>query len=274
MMMAHSARRTICLAGLPVEIILDIYQHLDLRALSELSATNRFFNSFFNQRKTTILLPVLEREFSPFGEFLQVYTASANDVDASGASYKPRRVVFKRFVGDHGLVLTPGAQSLPMSSASFSQGFTPVTKGRTAVSSLDLESASNTVVLTESDLSSILRQCQLVRQWEELFPQMRWFHQPENCRFLRPHEQIRFRRALYRWWLYSIYFHGELPRPRVGHPEPYVDDIRTSQMRYHSTGELLELMDFLETIKDVILHYICPRLDASHDQVSLSRMPC
>lgn len=102
---------------------------------------------------------------------------------------------------------------------------------------------------------------------------MRWFNQPEDCRFLRPHESFRFRRALYRWWLYGVYFHGEFPRPRVGHPEPHVDDIRTSQMRHHSTAELLELMDFLETIKDVILHYICPRLDPSQNTVSPSRGP-
>ncbi|KND92701.1 hypothetical protein TOPH_02620 [Tolypocladium ophioglossoides CBS 100239] len=262
--MAFCGKRTASLAGLPVEILLDIYQHLDLGAISELSATNRSFYSFFKQRKTTILLPVLEREFSPFGELLQVYTASANDIDVTGGPYKPRKVIFKRFAGDHGFVLSQGAQPPLVPCESSRNGFTPVTRGRRPVASP--ESTLNTVVLTERDLDPLLRQCQLVRQWEELFPQMRWFHQPENCRFLRPHEHIRFRRALYRWWLYGIYFHGELPRPRVGHPEPHVDDVRTSQMRYHSTGELLELMDLLETIKDVILHYICPRLDPSQYQ--------
>jgi len=37
-------------------------------------------------------------------------------------------------------------------------------------------------------------------------------------------------------------------------------------MRYYSTSELLELMDLVETMKDVVLHYICPRLDPGQQQ--------
>ena len=248
-MMPATLKRPAFLAGLPTEILLDVYQHLDILAIFQLSLVNRGFFLFYQRRKSDILLPVLVRDYSPFEEFVQIYTASADDI-VSGGLYEPRKVVFKRFAGDSGLILCQETRS-PISS--------------------------KPVVLTEHNLNGLLKQCRLVRQWEELFPQMRWFHQPEDCRLLRSHEQVRFRRALYRWWLYGIYFHGDFPRPRVGHPEPYVDDIRTSQMRYHSTDQLLELMDFVETIKDVVLHYICPRLCSNQHQVrklhALERFP-
>ncbi|KAK7414743.1 hypothetical protein QQX98_006427 [Neonectria punicea] len=42
-------------------------------------------------------------------------------------------------------------------------------------------------------------------------------------------------------------------------------------MRHHSTSELLELMDLVETMKDVVLYYLCPRLDPNqeHDDYDL-----
>ncbi|KAI9155332.1 hypothetical protein HJFPF1_07914 [Paramyrothecium foliicola] len=252
------------LLGLPIEILLDIYQHLDVSSIFELCATSRSLLDFFTQHRATILLPVLCQEFGPFDEFLQVYTASVTDLSPSGR-YTPKYVVFKRWPGDKGQPLTPGSAP-PSTVAHDTNGFTHVGKGRRGPILASSKSAS--VTLDERDLDGILKHCRLVRKWEGIFPQMRWFYEPENCRSLRSHESFRFRRALYRWWLYSIHFHGDQPRPRVGLPEPRVEDIRTSQMRRHSTSELLELMDLIETVKDVILHYICPRLDPSHMQVS------
>ena len=256
------------LTGLPVEILLDVYQHLDLDSIFHLATVNKSFFNFFQKRKASILLPVLSREFSPLDELLQVYTASADDLQMDGGLYKPRRIVFKRFAGDSGQVLAPQNDLLlPLLSHGPPDGFTRVSK----VGRLPSAPASGfkSVVLTEVDLDAIVRSCKLVRQWEGLFPQMRWFQEPENCRTLRSEESFRFRRAFYRWWLYGIYFHGDLPRPRIGLPEPYIDDVRTSQMRYYATSELLELLDLTETMKDVILHYICPRLD--HNQQHVSR---
>ncbi|KIE01130.1 F-box domain protein, partial [Metarhizium majus ARSEF 297] len=261
--MTTSPNSVAYLAGLPVEILLDIYQHLDLQSTLELSLTNTEFFLFFQRRKVDILLPILMRDFSPFDEFVQVYTASAEDI-ASGGLYKPRKVVLHRFAGDKGVVLSDGISLPSLTGNPVGANFTQVTHSRHALKASG--SSPDTVHLTAVDVDGLLKQCRIVREWEGLFPQMRWFHQPEGCRFLRPHEQVRFRRALYRWWLYGIYFHGDFPRPRVGHPEPFVDDIRTSQMRRHSTGELMELMDFLETVKDMILQYICPRLDPNQQQ--------
>ncbi|KAG5948687.1 hypothetical protein E4U53_006180 [Claviceps sorghi] len=261
--MAGPHKLSACLSGLPVELFLETYQHLDLQAIFRLSMANTEFFQFFQRHKIDILLPVLRRDFSPFEDFLQAYTASAGDV-VDGGQYQPRRIVLKRYDGDAGLVLSRESQATAPLDSDGQGGFLLVSKIPRKARISPISAA--TVFLTVRDISGLLRQCRLVREWEELFPQMRWFHQPEDCRLLRPHEQLRFRRALYRWWMYSVHFHGESPRPRLVHPEPGVDDIRTSQMRYYSTTELMDLMDLLETIRDVILQYICPRLDPARQR--------
>lgn len=262
--MKNSAHQTPSLLGLPVEILLHIFHQLDLGSLFSFSAVHRYLWDLYQLRKAAILLPILAHEFSPFDELLQVFTAKCEDLDAAGGLYKPRRVVFKRFPGDMGSILA-NPVNLSRSDVLPTASIMPQTTMHKIISSAS--STFDTVVLTEQDLGELLDHCRLVRKWEGLFPQMRWFHEPENCRSLRSHESMRFRRALYRWWLYGLYFHGDFPRPRVGLPEPYVEDVRTSQMRYHPTSELLELMDLVETMRDVVLHYICPRLVPNQDKV-------
>lgn len=259
------SQQALHLTGLPMEILLDIYRHLDISSIYELTLANRFFYQLFCHQKITILLPVLAREFSPVDELLQIYTASADDLGSThGAVYRPRRVVFKRYAGDSGVVLATGAcPGAGQPERKFTQVVTSRGKGGSS------GAMSDTATLTAKDIGPLLKMCRLVRKWEELFPSMRWFYEPESCRGLRPHERERFRRAFYRWWLYGTYFHGEFPRPRVGLPEPNGDDIRSSLLRYYPTSELLELMDLVETMKDVILHYICPRLDPNQQNVSV-----
>lgn len=264
--MATSSANQLRLTELPVEILLDIYHHLDLDSVFNLCVANRSSFTIFAKRKASILLPVLSREFSPFDELLQIYTASVEDLDPAGGLYTPRRIVFQRYLGDKGTILSPRPESWPLLSMGTHDHFTEV--GKIRKPNAPAASSLHTVTLTESDLTPIMKLCYLVRQWEERFPQMRWIHEAENCRTLRPHEAHRFRRAFYRWWLYGFYFHGDFPRPRVGLPEPYIDDVRISQLRYHTTSELLELMDLVESMKDVVLHYLCPRLDPNQHHVS------
>ena len=44
-------------------------------------------------------------------------------------------------------------------------------------------------------------------RWAELYPQIRWRHNSNDRRLLRPHEQERLRGAIYRYWTYNILFH-------------------------------------------------------------------
>lgn len=253
------------LAACPVEILLDISSHLDIDSIFNFSLACKILNGVFNKNKIMILLEVLSKEFSPFDELLQVYTAVAEDIKGR-TYYQPRMVVFKRFPGDTGYTIGPQPGHIHHGadySAASRPGISTVRKAAGVAS-------SGVAVLAEDDLRPILRMCRLVRQWEQLFPQMRWFHHPEDCRALNEQELPRLRRAFYRWWLYGTYFHGEWTRPQAGHPMPFVLDVRTSQMRRHSTAELMELLDLHETMKDVILHYICPRLDPTYQLVSIA----
>jgi len=262
--MALKTPKALCFTELPNEILLEIYHQLDLDSVFNLCATHDTFHELFTKKKASILLPVLTREFSPFDELLQVYTASIEDLDCRSGLYIPRRVIFKRFPGDTGTVLAPSCDHRPAVAVEAVSGFITLNKpGKPTIPSVQ---PHKTVVLTEDDLKPLLGYCSLVLKWQARFPQMRWFHEPENCRHLRGHEAERFRRAMYRWWLYGFYFHGEFPRPRIGLPEPGVDDVRLSQLRFYSTSELVELMDLVETMKDVVLHYLCPRLDPSQDE--------
>ncbi|KAM3565741.1 hypothetical protein MY1884_000050 [Beauveria asiatica] len=256
------------LTDCPVEILLDIFSHLDLDSIFNFSLACKSFNGVFNKNKIMILLDALSKEFSPFDELLQVYTATDEDLN-SRTCYQPRTVIFKRFPGDAGYTIGPQLGSMhhgANSSPEINRPDIPMIRKAAGIAS------SSVAVLTDDDLGSILRMCRLVRQWEQLFPQMRWFYYPADCRALNDQELPRFRRALYRWWLYGTYFHGEWTRPQAGHPMPFVLDVRTSQIRRHSTAELMELLDLHETMKDVILHYICPRLDPTY-QLSYDPLP-
>lgn len=259
--MVFKMSETPSLTEFPNEILLDIYQQLDLDGVFNLCATHSTFHELFSKKKSSILLPVLIREFSPFDELLQIYTASIEDLDCRSGQYAPRKVIFKRFLGDSGTVLAPRK---PVVADDALNGF--ITLDKPGKPTVPQNQPLKTVVLTENDLKPLLGCCSLVLKWQARFPQMRWYHEPENCRHLREHEADRFRRAMYRWWLYGFYFHGEFPRPRIGLPEPGVDDVRLSQLRLYSTSELIELMDLVETMKDVVLHYLCPRLDPGQDE--------
>ena len=263
--MAQNSNYIASLSRLPTEILLDIYLHLDLGGVFKLCLVNKGFLRFFERRKSSILLPILVRDFHPFDQLLQVYVALLDNSNINEGRYVPRRVIFKRFIGDSGMLFTPQnhpSQVVQQAAANFTQ----VGKARRVMEAMPV--ATDTVVVTERDLDGILQRCRVVREWESIFPQLRWYYEPENCRSLRSHEMERFRKAFYTWWLYGIYFHGQFPRPRVGLPEPFVEDVRVSLMRHCSTNELLELMDLIETIKDMILHYIYPRLDPQSQQVS------
>ncbi|KAF4413432.1 hypothetical protein CGGC5_v010040 [Colletotrichum fructicola Nara gc5] len=264
------------LEGLPLEIIFDIYQQLDVRSIFSLAKVNTLFHGLLKKNRAVILLPVLQREFSPFDELLQVYTASDQDLGQYGDTFQPRRVVFRRFPGDvSGVTLSQGGIRSDSAPSPEQVLFTRILTNGKSLSATTLP-APRSVAVNDRDFDSLLKYCLVVRRWEELFPQLHWFSNPEDCRQLKDTEKFRFRRALYRWWLYAFYFHGELPRPRGGHPEAFVNDVRISQMRLYPSTELMELKDLFTSVKQLVRHYVYPNLEQNlepiQDMSSLDRM--
>lgn len=256
------------LEGLPLEIIYDIYHQLDVQSIFSLAQVNTLFHGLLKRNKAAILLPVLQREFSPFPELLQVYTASDQDIIQYGDTFQPRRVVFRRFPGDvTGVILSRGGLQPSVGTSTEQAAFTKIINSGKPLATSTLP-APRSVALVDRDLDSLLKYCLVVRRWEALFPQLHWFEVPENCRQLDESEKFKLRRALYRWWLYAFYFHGELPRPRIGQPEPFVNDVRTSQMRLYPTRELMEMKDLFASVKGLIRHYIYPNLEQNLECVS------
>lgn len=254
------------LHNLPAELRLDICHHLDLESVFKLARVNRSFNTIINSNKLEILLPILRRDFSPLDELLQVFTAAEEDLDTPGYTYRPRRVVLLRTGGKSALVLAKGDFHPPGYIEEACNGFTQVRKSGTRGYAHE-DRTIQTKVLDQDDLDALLKYCFVVRQWEELFPHLRWIKEPAYCRFLERHEQHRFRRALYRWWLYAFYFHGNLPRPHSAQPVAFVDDIRICQMRRYPTCELVEILDLLTAVFHLVQHYICPTLEQNLSEV-------
>lgn len=256
------------LEGLPIEIIFDIFQQLDVRGIFSLGQVTTLFHGLLKTNRAAILLPVLQREFSPFPELLQVYTVSGQDLSRYGDTFQPRKVVFRRFPGDiAGVTLSRGGfqtdSTLSPEQVLFSK---IIDSGK--LGSADALPAPRAATLVDGDLDSLLKYCMVVRRWEELYPRLRWFSAPEDCRHLEETEKFKLRRALYRWWLYASYFHGELPRPPGGQPLPFVNDIRMSHTRLHPTRELMEMKDLFTCVKQLIRHYIYPILEQKLGPVS------
>lgn len=257
------------LEGLPAEILLDIYRQLNVESIHLLAQTNTLFYGLFKRNKAQILLPVLRAEFSPFDELVQVYTASDNDLFVFAGTYQPRKVIYRRYPGDVvGITLCRGGLHSTADSASATPAFLAILNGGRPNLARNLPPA-RTVALTDRDLHPLLDYCKVVRKWEEIYGQIHWVSEPQNCRSLRGSEKEKLRRALYRWWLHARYFHGDGPRPRRGLPEPFVDDPRTSSMRMHSTSDLMELAALMTAVKALVRHYIFPNLEQKLDDVSV-----
>ncbi|KAH8899498.1 hypothetical protein GQ53DRAFT_802021 [Thozetella sp. PMI_491] len=114
-------------------------------------------------------------------------------------------------------------------------------------------------------LKRLIQLCHTIKEWEAIFPALRFSHQPGTVsRSLDMDENGRLRRALYTWWRFSNYFHTE------GHATP---EARFSFLRRLSTAELYELDDLWRTVQAAVEEQICPsaervRLILGHDFAS------
>ncbi len=99
----------------------------------------------------------------------------------------------------------------------------------------------------------------VAKKWESIYPLLRWRVHTEHRRTLRAHESYRFRRAMYRMWLYSKAFHNssylELQRTL---PRPCSGDRRTVFMRRFDDDEITEITELNDILHDMIHNDLCP----------------
>jgi hypothetical protein len=99
----------------------------------------------------------------------------------------------------------------------------------------------------------------VARKWEAIYPLLRWRVHTEHRRTLRGHECYRFRRAMYRMWLYSKAFHNssylELQRTL---PRPCSGDRRTVFMRQFDDDEITEIIELNDILHDMVHNDLCP----------------
>ena len=89
-------------------------------------------------------------------------------------------------------------------------------------------------------------------RWTEIYPQIRWRHNSNNRRLLRPDEQERLRGAIYRYWTYNTLFHDptftqfdpDFPRSQ--------DDPRLRILRTYTSIELIQLTEYVDKMHQLI----------------------
>ncbi len=216
----------------PVEVFIEIFKHLDLSTAFSLSMTSKRFAAIFAEHRASIILPIVETEFSPFTGLLQAAKAAPDDLNTPWDTWLDKRIRHKSTILCHG--------------GSMPEGRLPRASGITC----------KTAVLGPSDIDNVLAVCRVVRGWESIFPQHRFHAAPLSTRSLTPPENERLRRALYVWMRYAFYFHGELPRPSS--QVPLGRDQRVNQLRVLSNSDLRALQDLWITVEDVIGLKLCP----------------
>jgi len=97
----------------------------------------------------------------------------------------------------------------------------------------------------------------VAEQWCDIYPFKKWKHNYEDRRLLTGHERLKFRRALYRLWLYSHAFHN-LRFPRTARMQLPILRERAELLHNWSTEELAEMADVHSVLRDVVHSNLCP----------------
>jgi hypothetical protein len=99
----------------------------------------------------------------------------------------------------------------------------------------------------------------VAQKWERIYPMLRWRDHAEHRRFLRAHEAFRFRRALYRLWLYSKAFHNnDFLQLDLPPPVEVDDDQRISYVRRFDDDEMMEIKELNDVFQSMLINDLCP----------------
>ncbi|TKX22293.1 F-box domain-containing protein 7 [Elsinoe australis] len=111
--------------------------------------------------------------------------------------------------------------------------------------------------ISDALLKSIVQVGQVAAKWEEVYPFKKWKHDYSFRRLLTPDERWVLRRAIYRLWLFSKAYHNAL-HPRLMRVSPQATRERSLLLHNYNIGELAEMLDVHNILRDVISNNICP----------------
>lgn len=225
--------------NLPVELVLKVFQNLNLDSAFRLSETCKKLHGVFIAHHEALTLAVLAVELSPLDSLLQCIVQKGEDLAV------PLGPCLRRRIYHRGKLVSEGETPAPREEAHIL--LPPV--------SLDQE-----------HFRRLISAHRLVKDWEQLFPRYRFRGCATDCRELRSHEKERLRGAIYRWMSYAQYFHGDFKRPSRLIPRARSMDIRCRKLRVLSTMELIELEDLWDTVVSIVGHLDLDLLRLETDQ--------
>lgn len=210
----------------PAEIVCHVFAQLDLESALNLAQTTLGLARLLKDNWGAILFPILEREFSPLDSLLIIPEAFPEELSHPYSAWLKRRIYFS---------------------------------GR-LVCEADIGGLLPQISYGREHMRSLLRICKVVKAWEDAFPRLRFAQRAQFARSLYPHENERFRGALYNWWRYAILFHQDAHGSKSWARDPRRPDIRCNNLRTLSTAQLYELQDVWETVRWAIASDLCPSI--------------
>ena len=83
---------------IPVEVFVEVFQHLDLKSAFALASSNKRFATIMKTHRCAIILRIVKEEFCPFDGLLQVVKASPEDLCFPWGTWLDKRVCRKNTV--------------------------------------------------------------------------------------------------------------------------------------------------------------------------------
>ncbi|KAI1815050.1 hypothetical protein GGS20DRAFT_363528 [Poronia punctata] len=223
------------IGSMPVEIILEIMELMGPEDLVNFGLSNKFLHHVFTEKRTQLLLNVV-RACPELDILLRLYMVDQKD-------FLPDRML-------HAITVTfsLNPQEAPENKIFLLRSPVHWQYGRIV--------CPEKIRLEVPDLVEIAKLIHVVDWWVDMYPRLRWRDNPEDRRRLGFEEEVRLRRALARWWLYSEYFHGAFWRNAYV-PRRFDDDDRLHHIRILTTQEILELDDLLTTMYETVSKDLC-----------------
>lgn len=203
--------------NLPTEVIQYLYSFLPINDILALSCTSRHFHMAYVGRQLPILEEAVVNYYGPIRDLVKLVIANEPDTRS-----RARLLTSRNRAAAHAKRLIQVPEHPPLT--------------------LDI-------------IRKIVPYGEVARKWVGVWPRIRWIKDSDNRRLLKYDEQIRLRRAIYRFWTYNSLFHHSPFHPTVVEDSPssistrpWSDDPRLTLLRTYPTLELVQLYEFSDAM--------------------------